>query len=440
MARVDNYGENYYKTLGVSRKATLQEIKTAFRLLARKYHPDLNPGDAVSAEKFKHITQAYDVLSDTTKRRRYDIHRPKEEKKTATYSTKSKYKSKPSTSEDYYHRATHYAEIKEYTKAIEDYTRAIQLNERFVDAYLKRCEMRYKLGNNQGVLDDCYQVLNISPNVAKAHYYQGRARYSLGYPQPAIDSYTLAISQDSNYPQAYYYRGIAYKELEDIPAAVEDFTKAADLFRLQKNHEAYRRTQQTINDLTNSNKVFGWFDGLIHNFLMTLSLSFFNPGGGLLTAFFRLNNGELKQVGVFYGAFSSLCFVCSYFMTGLPLKISTWGMFVVGSVPFISLIITGFLLRCFFHHRGNLATEVFIAGTAIAPLAFFSILAGFVPISGLSLIIPLILIGFSYSILVLQASYTQILNIAESKSSLIIALMLFFNVYLSYSFISGIIF
>lgn len=437
MARADNYGENYYTTLGVSRKATVQEIKIAFRHLARKYHPDLNPGDTVSAERFKHITQAYDILSDSTKRRRYDLRAPKEETQTATYGTSKS--SKPSTSEDYYRRASHYAEIKDYTKAIEDYTKAIQINGKFVDAYLKRCEMRYKLGNNQGVLDDCYQVLNISPKVAKAHYYQGRARYSLGYPQPAIDSYTLAINQDRNYPQAYYYRGIAYKELQDISAAVEDFSKAADLFRLQKNHEAYRRTQQTINDLTNNNKVFGWFDGLIHNFLMTLSLSFFNPGGGLLTAFARLSNEELKQVGVTYGAFSSLCFVCSYFMTGLPLRIPTWGLFILGSLPFISLIITGFLLRCFFHNRGSFVLEVFIAGTAIAPLAFFSILTGFIPLSTLSLIIPLILVGFSYSILVLQTCYTQILNISESKSSVTIALMLFLNVYFSYSFISGFI-
>ena len=235
------------------------------------------------------------------------------------------------------------------------------------------------------------------------------------------------------------YRGTAYKELQDKSAAVQDFTKAADLFRLQKNHEAYRRTQQIINDLTKSNKLLGWFDGLIHNFLMTLSLSFFNPGGGLLTAYSRLSDGELKQVGIFYGGFSSLCFVCSYFMTGLPLKINTWGLFLVGSLPFFSLIITGFILRCFFHHRGNFAIEIFVAGTTIAPLAFFSILAGFIPLSVPSLIIPLILVGFTYSILVLQTSYTQILNITESKSSLMIALMLFFNVYLSFSFISGLI-
>ncbi len=66
--------------------------------------------------------------------------------------------------------------------------------------------MRYKLGDNQGVLDDCYEILNINSQVTKAHYYQGRARYSLGCTQAAIESYSIAIAQDHHYPQAYYYR------------------------------------------------------------------------------------------------------------------------------------------------------------------------------------------------------------------------------------------
>jgi len=52
---------DYYKTLGVSKKAALSEIKKAYRKLARKYHPDLNPGDKASEKKFKEITEAYEV-------------------------------------------------------------------------------------------------------------------------------------------------------------------------------------------------------------------------------------------------------------------------------------------------------------------------------------------------------------------------------------------
>ena len=64
--------KDYYKTLGVARGASADEIKKAFRKLARKYHPDVNPGDKKSEEKFKEINEAYEVLSDAEKRRKYD--------------------------------------------------------------------------------------------------------------------------------------------------------------------------------------------------------------------------------------------------------------------------------------------------------------------------------------------------------------------------------
>jgi molecular chaperone DnaJ len=63
---------DYYELLGVPKKAGAKEIRTAFRKLARKYHPDLNPGDKASEEKFKQLQEAYDVLSDTKKRQMYD--------------------------------------------------------------------------------------------------------------------------------------------------------------------------------------------------------------------------------------------------------------------------------------------------------------------------------------------------------------------------------
>ncbi|MFI5059325.1 MAG: molecular chaperone DnaJ [Candidatus Acidiferrales bacterium] len=64
--------QDYYELLGVSRKASVKDIRTAFRKLARKYHPDLNPGDKSSEEKFKQLQEAYDVLSDSKKRQMYD--------------------------------------------------------------------------------------------------------------------------------------------------------------------------------------------------------------------------------------------------------------------------------------------------------------------------------------------------------------------------------
>jgi DnaJ-class molecular chaperone len=64
--------KDYYKILNISRGASADEIKKAFRKLARKHHPDVNPGDKKAEEKFKEINEAYEVLSDPDKRRKYD--------------------------------------------------------------------------------------------------------------------------------------------------------------------------------------------------------------------------------------------------------------------------------------------------------------------------------------------------------------------------------
>jgi len=64
--------KDYYRILGISKNAEGKEIKQAYRRLARKYHPDLNPGDKSAEAKFKEINEAYEVLSDSDKRQKYD--------------------------------------------------------------------------------------------------------------------------------------------------------------------------------------------------------------------------------------------------------------------------------------------------------------------------------------------------------------------------------
>src|SRR5262250_3339588 len=70
MATTDK--KDYYGALGVKKTATAEEIRKAFRKLARKYHPDVNPGDKSAEEKFKAISEANDVLSDPKKRKIYE--------------------------------------------------------------------------------------------------------------------------------------------------------------------------------------------------------------------------------------------------------------------------------------------------------------------------------------------------------------------------------
>src|SRR6266540_65090 len=70
MAATDK--KEYYELLGIARAASDDEIRKAYRRLARKYHPDLNPGDKAAEDKFKQVQEAYDILSDTKKRQMYD--------------------------------------------------------------------------------------------------------------------------------------------------------------------------------------------------------------------------------------------------------------------------------------------------------------------------------------------------------------------------------
>ncbi len=65
--------DDLYSVLGVAKTAKPEDIATSYRKLAKKLHPDLNPGDKTAEEKFKQITAAYDILGDVEKRRRYDL-------------------------------------------------------------------------------------------------------------------------------------------------------------------------------------------------------------------------------------------------------------------------------------------------------------------------------------------------------------------------------
>lgn len=83
---------DYYKILGVAPQADEDQIKQAYRRLAKKYHPDLNPNDSEAEEKFKNVVEAYETLGDADKRKEYDLKKTKTgdgRKRESTASAKS---------------------------------------------------------------------------------------------------------------------------------------------------------------------------------------------------------------------------------------------------------------------------------------------------------------------------------------------------------------
>lgn len=420
--------EDYYRILQVSPDATVETIKAAFRRLARRYHPDLNPGDPFAADQFKLISQAYEVLSDSNRRRRYDrefqTHQRQQTKQTET-------------AQNFYVKGIQQSQAKQYRQAIDSYTKAIEIAPNFIEAYLKRCEIRYKLGDNQGVLQDCYAILKVDPAVAKAYYYQGRARSRLGYTQSAIKAYTEALDRESNYAQAYYYRGLAYQELKEDPPALENFQTAAELFRSQGNWNAYRLTKKAIKKIDRAQQPLRRFFNSTGNVfiysLTTLALFVFNPAGGLLPAFSRLEKGQAIAVGIFYGMLADLGFVGgTYLGWSTNSEFPLLPLLAIGSIPFLSLVVISKFIRILYPNSGNLEADFFVVGTFLVPIGWMALMMGIVSFSLNIFALPFLVFGCCYAILTLYTGCSQIWNLAEAKAAFVVPVMLLISSFLCY--------
>ena len=251
--------QDYYSILQLSPDATLKDIKTAFRSLARQYHPDLNLNKTETTEKFQQISQAYEVLSDEEKRRSYDVarklgsynHNQNRSQKTAVTNQPQSISNRRAVK--FYNQGLKKSQNKQYRQAIAKYTKAIKIEPQFINAYLKRCEMYYKLGNYQRILDDCERIISINPYIVEAFSYQGIANYSLGYVQRAIDSYSEVIRQKPHHAAAYYGRGIAYRYIQETGAAIQDLRIAGQLFIAEGNQNAYLLVKENLSSLTRTN-------------------------------------------------------------------------------------------------------------------------------------------------------------------------------------------
>ncbi len=419
--------EDYYRILQISPDATIEAIKVAFRRLARRYHPDLNPDDPVAAEQFKLISEAYEVLSDSNRRRYYD----RELHGSQPYQIKQTQKA-----QDFYVKGIQQSLAKQYEQAIDSYTKAIEIDPSFVEAYLKRCEIRYKLGDNQGVLQDCSDIIKVDPTVARAYYYQGRARYRLGYTQSAIKAYTEALDKETNYAQAYYYRGLAYQELKENAPALENLQTAAELFRSQGNWNAYRLTKKAIKKIDRDqqplNQFFAGAGGVFNHAWTTLALFLFNPSGGLLPAFSRLEKGQAIAVGIFYGVLADLWFVGGTYLGWEDSKFPFLPLLAIGSIPFLSLVVTSNFIRILYPNSGNLEADFFVVGASLIPVGLMTSMMGIISFSFNLVALPFLVFGCSYATLTLYAGCSQIWNLAEAKAAFVVSFMLLVGSFLCY--------
>jgi tetratricopeptide (TPR) repeat protein len=229
---------DYYRRLRLPKDASRREIRTAFRRLARQYHPDLHPNKPSAVRKFQALYEAYEVLIDRVRRQRYD-----ESQQGKGFETSLK---NPQTPADFYIRGVRYTYARRYHSSLADYTQAIELDDQFAEAYVRRAEVRYLLGDDSGVLADCQRSIALNSIEAKTYFYQGMARYRLGYVQSAIAAFTDAITCDPEAAQYYYRRGLAYQDLHQINEAAQDLRRASQLFLKQGQMASYQQLQRYL--------------------------------------------------------------------------------------------------------------------------------------------------------------------------------------------------
>lgn len=429
---------NYYEILEVSRNATTEEIKEAYRRLARQYHPDLHPDNPRAEERFKEICQAYSVLSDSVQRSLYDRECDGVPKAA---------KSQEMTPQDFYVRAASKAMEKNYRGAVEDYTEAIELDDRFVEAYLKRGIAYYKLGEARKTLKDCNHALQINSNLAQAYYYQGRARYRLGYTQAALDAYERALARESDFAQAYYHRGLANLDLQENINAIADLQKAAELFLEQGDRTGYNLARDTLGTLNGTPSKLGKTlrkrpiggRGLFRDAWRAFTRFSTNPVGGLLPSFAQLSPQRAATIGILFGIIFNACFVVGV-QTGwqdLLRHSSILAPILVGIVPFASLVIIGTIARSLIRRSGSVAGDFFLGGAALLPLGFLALASGIAEVLGGGTMLAIAVFVSCYTILILYSGYTQIANLSERIAAFLVPATLLVGGWLFYLAFSG---
>lgn len=420
-----NDRQSYYEILNISPTATPEEIKMAFRRLARQYHPDFNPNNPRAEEQFKRILDAYEVLWNPERRQQYDLQ---------IGLSRAEEKPHQNNEWDFYLQGIEKAIHKDYQGAIDNYNRAINLNPNFLEAYLKRGEVFYTLKDDRLVLGNCRQILQLFPHCTEAHYYQGRSRYRLGYVQSALESYDRAIGCDPNFAAAYYYRGVANHDLQEHFPAERDLERAAELFQEQSDRSGYQLAKDTLSRLGKKDwrEDFNGGMNLIKRIILAGLNIIINPSNGGVNAFLTFQIGEAIAMGTCCAAMANLLFILGVYL-GWQDRITFpfWYLSILGLIPWLSLAVSGFILRFFFRIRAHFGADVFLAGISIIPIGFLALASGISTYLGGSAMAILTLFTSVHSIVTLYNGTIKISGFSEAIAAWCVPLMLLMSGWLT---------
>ncbi|MDR9404503.1 MAG: DnaJ domain-containing protein [Halothece sp. Uz-M2-17] len=456
--------QDYYRILHLSENASLEDIKRSFRRLARDCHPDLHPNDTNAAERFRLLREAYEVLSDSARRNRYDRHR-------STNLSHNQDQQEQASPQVYYVRGVEKILVRDYRGAITALSEAIRLNPRFIEAYLKRCEAYIALGQERSALEDCQRILKYKPDSAIAYYYQGRARQRLGYAESSIKAYTKAIYLDPNFAPSYYYRGVAHHELRDRNRAISDWREYAELCKQQGNLQGYRLGINALSQyswfpfkLGNRTLEQWWQQGvkgfsqnrrphrkspwhhlqnqlkqgarlleqIVPALIVTPLRLLKNPVGGILSAY-----GSLQPPIAIIVSLGFILFAEAGFLVGMLHRFpeseeATFRWLAVGIIPSFSLFLISWFTRCLLKPPHHWSAELFMASSVILPLAIFSFLSAFFDLIPNVMVLALTIFTLCYTILLLYGGCSQLLNLSESLSGVIVPLMIIVTTFLTW--------
>ena len=427
--------QNYYKLLRVREDAPEPVIKQAFRKLARECHPDLHPNNPEAEVMFKLLQEAYDVLGDRVKRRQYDRLR------TLTGSGEGFNFTVPPEAESnensqiidpnrIYTQGVQLAAQRKYDLADQRFSQALELNPDFVEAYMGRCQVRYVLGDDRGVLDDCTAIIRIRSQIPQAHYYQGRARHRLNYVEHAIQAYSNAITLDQKYASAYYYRGLAKADVLEKKGAIADFKAASQLYRLTGNQKGLLRAESQLRQLRRqsiTNPV-----ERVQSFGSYFSEALTNPVGTSLPLFRALSSSQASQVGFGLGFVAIAAMVVSgslYWSTQLQLP--WYQIAFLGAIPFITISLISSIGSLIAQSQlGNWSGDVFVAGMTLTPLGGGSLLTGLHAWFGTRFVWAIGAAVSCLTVMLLYSGLTQISRFSEAQATWIVIFTVILNFFL----------